>query len=117
MPQQWQQQRQPPPVAPTPQIAASVQAIAKQHMLEIARRHMQTRTVTATQRAAITKQRRRGQTAVFPEETGQVMGKRRNPAPPRGPAALMDNAPNSNRSRTAPPGGLPGTQYFRLDRG
>lgn len=106
----------PAPVAPTPQISASVQAIARQHMLEIAKRHMQTRTVTATQRAAITKQRRRGQTAVFPEETGQSLGKRKQPVPPRGPAALMDNAPNSNRSRTAPPGGAPGTQYFRLDR-
>ena len=107
----------PAPVAPTPQISASVQAIARQHMLEIAKRHMQTRTVTATQRAAITKQRRRGQTAVFPEETGQAMGKRKQPVPPRGPAALMDNAPNSNRSRTAPLGSsTPGTQYFRLDR-
>ena len=106
----------PAPVAPTPQISASVQAIARQHMLEIAKRHMQARTVTATQRAAITKQRRRGQAAVFPEETGQSMGKRKNPAPPRGSAVLMDNAPNSNRSRTAPPGAMPGTQYFRLDR-
>ena len=86
-------------------------------MLEIAKRHMQTRTVTASVRAAVAKQRRRGQTAVFPEETGQSMGKRRTPAPPRGPAALLDSAPNSNRSRTAPLGSsTPGTQYFRLDR-
>ena len=106
----------PAPVAPTPQISASVQAIARQHMLEIAKRHMQTRTVTAPQRAAVAKRRRRGQTAVFPEETGQSMGKRKQPAPPYGSAVLMDSAPNSNRSRTAPPGATPGTQYFRLDR-
>ena len=106
----------PVPVAPTPQISASVQAIAKRHMLEIAKRHMQTRTVTATQRATTTKQRRRGKGAVFPEETGQSIGKRKTPAPPAGSAVLMDSAPNSNRSRTAPPGATPGTQYFRLDR-
>ena len=87
-------------------------------MLEIAKRHASTRTATSTQRAATAKQRRRGQTAVFPEETGQAMGKRKQPVPPRGSAILMDGAaPNSNRSRTNAPGGAPGTQFFRLDRG
>ena len=107
-----------PTPTPTPQISASVQAIARKHMLKIAKRHASTRTTTSTQRAATAKQRRRGQTAVFPEETGQAMGKRKQQAPPRGSAILMDGAaPNSNRSRTAPLGGTPGTQYFRLDRG
>ena len=87
--------------APASNISASIRAIAQRHMLEIAKRHASTRTVTATQRAAIARTRGRGG-ASFPEGTIQSIGKRKQPA--RGNSLLA-------------PGATPNTQYFRLDRG